>query len=203
MLFLNDVLSQQSLTDTINELGRKSQEHFGLPKIHQLGLVVSNAEKASEELVKNGLEPAVLASVKTKQWIENGQQRDYALKVGFTYHQGLEFELIEPFEGSNFHRKDIDPNGKIVLQHLGFLVDDLDYWIAKMASQGAPLAVRGKGRLGAIKADFAYFNTYEQTGVTIELISMKLLGFSVTPFEKIMNKIARYQVKSGNRCLAL
>lgn len=203
MNYLKDIFSAADFSAAVTAAGRKARETYGLPAVYQLGCIVPDVEQADQQLARWGLSPAMVVSAKIPYWIEDGQSLDYSLTAGFSYHQGVEVELITPGAGSSFHRKDMDEHGEIVLQHLGFQVDTLDAWVDRMTAQGAPLKVRGGGYMGPIKVDFAYFDTVAQVGTVIELISMHVLGVHVMPFARINALIGRYQARSGKRCWRL
>ncbi len=203
MHYLKDVFAATDFQAAVSAAGRKARDTYGLPAVHQLGCIVPDVAQADRRLSEWGLAPAMIFSAKVPTWIEDEQALDYSLTAGFSYHQGVEVELITPGPGSSFHRKDMDERGEIVLQHLGFQVSNLDQWVQRLSAQGAPLRVRGGGYLGPIKAEFAYFDTVDQVGTVIELISLHVLGVHVMPFARLNALIGRYQVRSGTRCWAV
>ena len=126
MIILEDLMSQPDFGKALDDLVPEYREQFSLPAIHQLGLVVADVEKAAIYLEDQGVPPFFIATGSPAFWTERGDKRPFRGKLGFSHHHGVELELLEPGEGSDFYRRSLDPEGRIVVQHLGFLVDDVD-----------------------------------------------------------------------------
>jgi hypothetical protein len=204
MTLLRELITAKSFTAAVNELAEPIRRRFGLRAVYQLGLVVPDAEAADEAMVRDwGLDPAFMLDGETALWIENGKELHVSARLGFTYYQGYELELIEPRQGDDFHARDLHPEGEIFLQHFGFLVHDLDRQTARLTTQGVPLLVRGRIHSGPLRADFSYLDTRAEFGVITELICMRFLGLRT----RIPPPLARYmgsrQIKSGKRALSL
>ncbi|MBW2651215.1 MAG: hypothetical protein JRC66_09500, partial [Deltaproteobacteria bacterium] len=115
MLYLNDLFKADNFRDAVSGIAGGFRDKHGLPKIHQLGLVVTNVETAAEELEKQGIGPFFIASGSPILWREREREITFSGKLGMAYHQGLEIELLEPGDGSDFYRRRLDPDGKIVI----------------------------------------------------------------------------------------
>jgi hypothetical protein len=136
-------------------------------------------------------------------WIQNGRELHVSGRLGFTYHQGYELELIEPRQGADFYARDLNPDGEIFLHHFGFLVHDLDLQTARLTSQGVRLLVRGRIHSGPLTADFSYLDTRGQFGLITELICMRFLGIHTRIPPPLARYVGRRQMKSGKRALSL
>ena len=198
--YLTDYLAAADFSSAVESTAKKLQEQYGLPAAYQLGLVVADAVSADQAMVEAGLPHSFLVGVRTDRWEENGTDKPLTAKLGFAYHQGYELELIEPGDNAQFYARDIDPQGNIVVHHFGFMIKDLEDWMARLSAAGAPLLVRGKLRLGIVTGEFAYFDTRQDCGMITELISMKILGIHARLPQALVARLARFQVASGKRC---
>jgi hypothetical protein len=176
MLKLQDYLDAPDFDAAVTELGASMRQALELPKVFQLGLVVPDAEAADRDLAEQGIK-TVLAMVATPSMcIVEGVENRSSTTLAFAYHHGYELELIQPGEGAVFYARDLDPAGSIVLQHLGFVVRDIDTWVARLCSGGQRLMVRGRIVTGPVEANYAYFDTRAEHGIIMELISVQVFG---------------------------
>ena len=203
MIFLEELLAAPDFEKALGTLASDLRGRFGLPKIHQLGLAVADAEKAALKIEAQGLAPFFIASGSPAFWIERGENRSFNGKLGFSHHHGVELELLEPGTGSDFYRRSLDPDGRIVIQHLGFLVDDVDVWAEKLKAGGFDVWVRGAIELGPAKTQFAYMDTERDAGLIIEFISQRFLGLGWWPMDAVFKAVARIQKWTGKRSLAV
>ncbi len=203
MIILMNLLDAKDFKAAVDEIAAPFRAEFELPPIHQLGLVVASVEAASEELEARGVGPFFIGEAAARRWRENGEERSFAGKLGTGYRDGLEFESLEPGEGSDFYRNDLDPQGRIVVQHLGFHVEDVDRWVEKLNRAGHRERVRGQFKIGPLVADFAYMETVDAAGIIIELMSMKLLSFRVRPVPALVHAVGRLQKWTGKRSVSI
>ena len=202
-MYLDDLMASGDLTGQVNSLARDLRTRYDFPPVHQLGLIVPDVEKAAEELEAKGIGPFFIGGGAPKLWRERGRDLDFKGKIGIAYHQGLEIELIEPGTGSDFYRDYVDPDGRIVLQHLGFLVDNVDAWAEKMAADNYPVWIRGKLRAGPLAADYAYMDTVEDAGLLLEFIHWRFLGIRWNLPAGVYHAIGRLQKWSGKRSFSV
>ena len=101
--------------------------------------------------------------------------------------------MIQPTPGATFYARDLDPQGSIVLQHLGFIVQNIDDWVARLCSGGLPLMVRGKITTGPVCANYAYFDTRDEHGIITELISMQVFGRYFASTRPVYTLLGRLQ----------
>ena len=203
MVYLNDLFKADNFRDAVSGIAGGLRDKHGLPKIHQLGLVVTNVEAAAEELEKKGIGPFFIASGSPILWRERERETTFSGKLGIAYHQGLELELLEPGDGSDFYRRRLDPDGKIVIHHLGFLVPNVDEWANKLATAGYPVWVRGKLKSGPMTTDFAYMDTVNDAELVIEFICWRLMGIRFSTPPSIFHAIGRIEKWTGKRSISL
>ena len=203
MVYLNDLFKADNFRDAVSGIAGGFRDKHGLPKIHQIGLVVTDVEAAAEELEKNGIGPFFIASGRPIFWREREREATFSGKLGIAYHQGLELELLEPGDGSDFYRHCLDPDGKIVIHHLGLLVSDVDEWAGRLASSGYPIWVRGKLKSGPMTTDFAYMDTVNDAGLVIEFICWRLMGIRFNTPPSIFHAIGRIEKWTGKRSISL
>ena len=200
MALLLDLLENADFSAAAAGLAREFRDRHALPALHQLGLVVPDVEAAAEELEKRGIGPFFIAAGRPGLWQERGRDKMFAGKLGLAYHQGFELELLEPGLGSDFYRHSLDPQGRILIQHLGFLCPDVDAAVGRL---GSPVWVRGRIRTGPMLSDFAYLDTGAEAGLVIEFISWRFLGLALAPPRGLIRALGRLEKWSGKRCLNL
>jgi hypothetical protein len=203
MVLLDDLFKADNFGDAVSGLASVFRTDYKLPEIHQLGIVVSDVEMAAVQLEEKGIGPFFIASGSPVLWKERGEDGNFEGKLGIAYHQGFELELLEPGKGSDFYRQSLDPEGGMVVQHLGFLVPDVDTSAEMLAASGYPLWIRGRLKSGPTTADFAYMDTVADAGLVMEFICWKLMGirFNTPPF--IFHTIGRIEKWTGKRSISL
>ncbi len=203
MIYLDDLLTADDFNQEVNDLGGGFMARHGLEKVHQLGLVVPDVEQAAEALEQKGIGPFFIAAGSPRFWTEKGENRSVAGKLGLAYHRGVELELLEPVEDSNFYTRSLAPDGRPVVQHLGFLVRETDAWVRKAEKAGMGVWVRGKLIAWPMSADFAYLEPEPESGLIMEFIDWRFLGINTSPFPGFLKMLGRLEKWSGKRCVAL
>ncbi len=203
MVILTDLLDAKDFRASVDEIAAPFRAEFGLPPVSQLGLVVPDVEAAAVELEARGIGPLFIGEAALDRWCENGEERSFTGKLGVGFRDGLEFEPLEPGQGSDFYRDHLDPRGGIVLQHLGFRVDDVDRWVERLNGAGHRERVRGRFKVGPLVAEFAYMEPLDTAGIVCEIMSMKLLGFRFKPVAALVHVAGRLQKWTGKRSLSV
>ena len=204
MTLLREFMTAENFTAAVKKLAEPICRRFDLPDVYQLGLVVPNAVAADEAIVQDwGLDPAFMLDGESARWIEKGKELRVSGRLGFTYHQGYELELIEPRRGADFYARDLNPEGEIFLHHFGVRVRDLDLQTARLTSQGVPLLVRGRVHSGPLTGDASLLDTRAEFGLITELICMRFLGIHTRVPPPLARFMGRRQMKSGKRALSL
>ncbi len=203
LLLLDNLLHAADFPQAVDGLAHRFRDRHGLPPVYQLGLVTPEVEPAAGALEDRGIGPFFVAQGTPVLWRERGQERPMRGKMGLAEHQSFELELLEPGEGSDFYRQSLDPEGKTVIQHLGFLVPDVDEWAARLTAAGLPVWVRGKLKMGPVTVDFAYMDTMAEAGLVIEFISWHILGRPFQPPAAFFHSAGRLEKWSGKRSITV
>lgn len=203
MVYFDDLLQAENFTVAASSLAKEFRDRYELPPIHQLGLVVPDVISAAAELEAKGMGPFFIASGSPVFWNERRQLKEFTGKMGIAYHKGFEVELLEPGAGSEFYKACVDPDCRMVVQHLGFLVTDVDGLAARLEKDGYPTWVRGSLRAFPTSTEFAYMDTVAETGLVIEFISWRFMGIPFKVPQGIFHAIGHVEKAIGVRCLPL
>jgi hypothetical protein len=200
---LDDLLAAPEFKAAVDGLAREFRAEHKLPPVHQLGLVVPDVEAAAAELEERGIGPFFIAGGAPVLWRERGEERSFKGKLGMAGHHGFELELLEPGFGSDFYRSCQDCEGKIVVQHLGFLVNSVDEWAARLADAGMSVYVRGRIKTGPLNTEFVYMDTMDSLGIIIEFINWSIFGLKFTPPGALYHALGRLEKLIGKRSLSI
>jgi methylmalonyl-CoA/ethylmalonyl-CoA epimerase len=154
-----------------------------LLKINQVGVVVADMDKAIEGMRKvYGVEPDLIKYSPTSGKTYYGKSADFRSKLVFYNFANIQLELIQPLEGPSVHM-DFLKDGNEGLQHYCFSVDDVDAIKDEMAARGYDTVQSGE-RHGGEGLRFAYFDTREDLGYMIEVVSQPALDAEKKAREK-------------------
>jgi len=201
MIYFDDILKSDNMDSAISMIAKDFRRKHNFPEVRQLGVVVPDVETAAAELEEKGLGPFFIASDTLKFWNERGEKKTFSGKLGAACHKGYEIELLEPGVGSTFYKSCVDEGGRMVLQHIGFLVNDVDAHTRELEKAGCATWVRGQIKSFPIVTDFAYMDTVRQAGIILEFIDMKFLGFAVKVPGAVYHSLGRLEKLTGIRCL--
>jgi hypothetical protein len=203
MILFEELLNTDDFAGAVDSLCPEFCKTHDFPPIDQLGLVVADVEEAARALESRGIGPFFIAAGAPEFWQEKGQARSIQGKLALAPYQGFELELLESAEGTDFYSRSLDPQGRIVVQHIGFEVDDVDKWAEKTAAAGIPVWVRGGLKLGPARSNFAYLDSEEQAGLILEFISRRTFGFKVWPIAVVYRALAHIGKWTGKRSISL
>ncbi len=100
----------------------------------------------------------------------HGQPVDYRMRLALSYFGPMRIELIELGEGPTVYADFVAQHG-YGIQHLGLLVDDMPAAIAQAEAAGIPMIMDGAGFGVDGDGHYAYLDTEELFGTTLELIA--------------------------------
>ena len=104
-----------------------------------------------------------------KEMSYKGKQANHSNRLALSYFGDLRVELIEVQYGDSIYQDFIEKHGYGV-QHLGVLVDDMEEALALAAKAGIMMIQDGSGFGPDGDGHYAYLDTEDDFGFTIELI---------------------------------
>jgi methylmalonyl-CoA/ethylmalonyl-CoA epimerase len=142
--------------------------------IAQVALVVKDLDRAVEQYWKlfriGPWHIYTYGKPLIKKMSYRGKPADYRLRIGLAWIGSLRIELIQPLGGDSVFNEFIREHGYGV-HHFGVLVQNMEEAIARAKSEGLEMIMDGSGfgKLG--DGHYAYLDTENKIGTTIELIS--------------------------------
>jgi catechol 2,3-dioxygenase-like lactoylglutathione lyase family enzyme len=150
-----------------------TQNKFPLPGIAQIAIIVPNIDKAVKTYWERfGIGPwhhYTYGKPLVKRMTRNGEPSEYKMKVALSYIGNMRIELIEPLEGDTVYKEFVEKHGYGV-HHLGVLTDDMQTSIKQAKECGIEMTQDGAGFGPDNDGHYAYLDTEELLGTTIELI---------------------------------
>lgn len=141
--------------------------------IAQVCLIVKNLDEAVENYWKLfGIGPwhfYTYGKPLVKNMTYHGKPADYKMRVALSYIGPIRIELIEMLEGDTVYREFVEEHGYGV-HHFGVLVEDMKEAIAQAEAKGLEMTQDGSGFGLDGDGHYAYLNTEDKIGITIELI---------------------------------
>ena len=141
--------------------------------IAQVCIIVEDLDKAVENYWKMfGIGPwhfYTYGKPLVKKMSYEGKPAEYRMRVALSYMGPLRIELIEPLEGDTIYRDFVEEHGYGV-HHFGVLVEDMKTAIAQAEAEGLTMIQDGSGFGLDGDGHYAYLDTEDRLGVTIELI---------------------------------
>ena len=141
--------------------------------VAQIAFIVKDLHKAIEKYYKYfGIGPwhiYTYGKPLVKKMTIRGKEAEYKMKVGLSYFGDMRVELIEPLEGDTLYKEFVEKHGYGV-QHLGFLVDNMEEAIKTAEEAGFRMIMDGSGFGPDGDGHYAYLDTEDTIGITIELI---------------------------------
>lgn len=141
--------------------------------IAQVCLIVEDLDKTVESYWKLfGIGPwhfYTYGKPLVKKMSYHGKPAEYKMRVALSYIGPLRIELIEAVEGDTIYADFIKEHGYGV-HHFGVLVEDMQKAIAEAEAKGMIMTQDGSGFGLDGDGHYAYLDTEDKIGVTIELI---------------------------------
>lgn len=146
---------------------KDTNESFPFSQIDQVGVVVKDLDKAVEYYSSFGIGPFEPLNLKRIERTVYGKKVTDLENISRVTRMGqVQFELVQPVSGESIQKEFLEKRGEGI-NHLGFLVDDIDKEVNKLVAKGFKVisSVRYSGGGGV-----AYFDTDRIGGVLFELI---------------------------------
>ena len=145
----------------------RSSFKFSHPKLHHVGLVVKDIDKAMAYFESIGIGPFRVGDQRksTIPFIGelHGKPAEWKTTISNADLGGVELELLEPTEGNQALKESLDTGGE-GLHHIGFLVENLS--AAEVKGKKVGLKVWTKSRMKG--TNFLYFEPSETGKLAIE-----------------------------------
>jgi len=139
-------------------------------KFDHIGVIVRNLDKAIEYYQSFGIGPfepvRPFEAVERKSFGRLIDPKTARVKVKFADLGPVQLELVQPLDVESLAKDFLETKGEGV-NHLGFLVDDIDKEEAELIEKGFKLLHRSRFENGG---GMAYFDTGKIGGFLIELI---------------------------------
>lgn len=150
-------------------MGKTGNGDSPFSRLYHVGVVVRDMEKAVNYYRSLGIEPfepvwgggVTAAEARFRGQPYSGKNILKSAPFG-----GIEIELCQPVAGESPGKEFLESKGEGI-NHLGFLVDDLDKELDKLVKKGFEVIFRIKYKQGG---GCAYLNTGKVGGVLFELI---------------------------------
>lgn len=151
----------------------ESKPKFPVGDMAQVCILIPDLDKAVENFYKIfGIGPwhiYTYGKPLVKRMTRNGKPTEYKMKVALSYFGNMRLELIEPLEGDTVYQEFIEKHGYGV-HHLGILTNNMQESIKKAARAGIEMTMDGAGFGPDDDGHYAYLDTEELIGTTLELI---------------------------------
>jgi len=138
-------------------------------EVDQVGVVVSDLDKAVEYYESLGIGPFKSRGVTVKERLVRGKSDDsWKFKIASADMGPVQLELVQPVAGETLHKEFLERYGEGI-NHLAFFVDDFEKEYANLVEKGFEViyCVRFSPSGGA-----AYFDTGKVGGVLFEIMQL-------------------------------
>lgn len=98
-----------------------------------------------------------------------GKSANYSMRLALSYLGPMRIELIQPGEGDSIYQDFVNERG-YGIHHLGLLTDNMDVSIKEAKGAGIEMIMDGQGFGLEGDGHYAYLDTEDKFGVTLELI---------------------------------
>lgn len=141
--------------------------------IAQVAILVEDLDKAVEAYWKqHGIGPWHFYTYEKpllKKMTYMGKAVEYSMRIALSYIGDLRIELIQPGDGPSIYRDFLEQHGYGV-HHFGILVPDMEAALDEARSQSFEMIQDGAGFGLDGDGHYAYLDTEDDIGVTLELI---------------------------------
>jgi hypothetical protein len=123
-LYLVDYLDRSDFAESLAELTGNLGKVVHLPdRVDEVGLVCPSVDAAANELKARwpDMKTFLLGQGSPHSFIENGHDASFTTRVGFGFYKGVILELAEAGIGSDIFGQSSSPDGRIVINHVGFV----------------------------------------------------------------------------------
>ena len=149
------------------------QPLFPITDIAQICVIVPDIDKAVENYWKIfGIGPwkfYTYGKPLVKRMTRYGQPCEYKMRVALANVGAIRIELIEPLEGETVYSEFVEKHG-YGIHHVGVLTDSMAQSLSQAGKAGLEMTQDGAGFGPDNDGHYAYLETEDLIGTTIELI---------------------------------
>jgi hypothetical protein len=189
-LYLVDHLDRDDFAESVASITGDLGKRIGLPaRADEVGLVCPNVEAAARGLKARwpDMKTFLLGEGSPQTFVENGRDAAFTTRVGFGFYKGVILELAEPGVGSDIFSQSPNPEGRIVINHIGFTARDASLtrtdagreirWADVMHDAGVPKRVEAVLKLLGLCGHIHIYETRALThGVEVEFLDFRLFA---------------------------
>jgi len=143
------------------------------PPVAQIGIVVRDLDRAVEYYSKIfGIGPFTKFEFSPEKHLLKGKPLPITLYIGVAPFGPVQMELIQPVKGDAPHQWFLNSKGE-GLQHLGFIVNNYDEWMAYLKEQNIDVLMEAETDvvgMGHVRA--AYIESDPIGGVLFEFVEV-------------------------------
>lgn len=145
--------------------GKRENEKSPFSELHHLMIVVNDIEKAVKYYESIGIGPfSAYPPLREYEKLEvEDESAFYKLIIKEARMGPIVLQLCQPGPGESIYKDFLERKGEGV-QHLGFVVEDVDKAEAKLKARGFKVLSSGRRADGS---GFTYFDTEDDAGVTL------------------------------------
>jgi methylmalonyl-CoA/ethylmalonyl-CoA epimerase len=145
-------------------MAKKDIENPPFAKVHHVGVVVKNMDKAVAHYASLGLGPFEPLKLSPAEGFLRGKSLISTPIISMGEVGGIIMELLQPTEEESLIKEFYEARGEGI-HHIAFLVDDIDQETEKLVQKGFKVLFNQKFGKGGC----AFFDTGQVGGVWIEL----------------------------------
>jgi len=151
----------------------EEKKKFRLPDIAQVCIIVPDLDRAVKNYWERfGVGPwhfYTYGKPLVRRMTRHGKPAEYKMKVALSYIGKMRIELIEPLEGDTVYAEFVEKHGYGV-HHLGVLTGNMEDSLQEASRCGLEMTQDGAGFGPDGDGHYAYLDTENLLGTTIELI---------------------------------
>jgi len=148
---------------------------FQVTAVDQVGFVVRDIDKAMKAYWQVGIGPwhvYTYGAPLVKELTYRGKPGNWRFRIALAKVGGFSLELIQPLSGDNIYADFLKQHGEGGIQHLGFVVQDMDRVVEEAQRSGYQVIQSGRGHGVRGDGKFAYLSTEDDLFTVYEVMEL-------------------------------
>ncbi|MCX5733004.1 MAG: VOC family protein [candidate division NC10 bacterium] len=148
---------------------------FQVTSVDQVGFVVRDIDRAMETYWRVGIGPwrvYTYGAPLVKDLTYRGKPGNWRFRIALAGVGGFSLELIQPLSGENIYSDFLEKHGEGGIQHLGFVVQDMDRVVEEAQRSGYQVIQSGRGHGVHGDGKFAYLSTEDDLLTVYEVMEL-------------------------------